>query len=129
MEFFRTLNIALSPESIEENINLSNLESWSNNLFPIADVFSDSANIGGIWGEFTLELQKINGGLRFSLKECPNALTFTLTSGHPPNAEGMVVHLTVNRVTICSEFENEIIDFLDDMVEQISNVSLTNTKN
>jgi len=35
------------------------------------------ANIGGIWGEFTLSRSKIKGGIRFSLIECPNALYWT----------------------------------------------------
>ena len=75
----------------------------------------NEANIGGIWGEFTLSRSKIKGGVRFSLIECPNALCWTITTGYPPDPESIIIHLTINRQEKNEEFIEEITEFLEDI--------------
>ena len=116
MEFFRIIDINTTQEQITELLVLKNLEDISTQLFSIAEPQEGQVEIGSLWGEFTLSRDEIKGGLRFSLKECPNALAWTITTGYPPAPEGVVIYLTVNRKELAQEFIEEIEEFLDDQV-------------
>jgi len=116
MEYFRIIDISTTQEQITELVVLKNLEGISTQLFSIAEPQEGQVEIGSLWGEFTLSRDEIKGGLRFSLKECPNALAWTITTGYPPEPEGVVIYLTVNRKELEQEFIEEIEEFLDDQV-------------
>lgn len=114
MEFFRFIEINTEESVIQDKLTLNNFKSISNQIF-ILESFDDvQAKIDGLWGEFTLTRQTIKGGLRFSLIECPNALTWTITTGFDPNPDAIVLHLTINRVSHKKSFIDEINSFLDD---------------
>ena len=115
MEFFKILDIKTSEVEIHSRLTLEHLDIYSNDLFPLKKVEPNEVQIGGIWGEFTLLHQTIAGGVRFALKECPNALTWTITSGLPPEKEKVVIHLTINRQEREPEFLEEIEDFMEDI--------------
>ena len=51
--------------------------------------------------------------MRFALLECPNALTWTITTGLQPEPESIVIHLTINRQEQKETFIEEINEFLD----------------
>ena len=114
MEFFRTVDIHTTEQRIQEVIILEKLEEISNELILLNQIDDKSAAIGGIWGEFTLERSTINGGLRFALKQCPNALVWTITTGYPPATNSLVIHLTLNRLEKSADFIEEVEEFLDD---------------
>lgn len=103
----------MSAEQIQKDINFDNLDSLCESIFVI-DQNNNIANIGGIWGDFSLQRDLINGGLRYSLLECPNALAFTITTGYPPDPENIVFHLTVNRTELKPIFIEEIEEFISD---------------
>lgn len=115
MEFFRTVELRTTEQELQRHLNLRNLERISTEIFILDEIDHKEASIGGIWGEFTLNLTKIKGGVRLSLQECPNALCWTITTGYPPDPESIVVHLTINRLEKNEEFVDEIIGFLDDI--------------
>jgi len=48
------------------------------------------------------------------LVECPNALTWTITTGILPEPDVIVIHLTINRQKQMESFIEEIEEFLDD---------------
>ena len=73
MEFFRKITLKTTEEQIQNSLTLSNLSEISNEIFNLNDPNDQVANIGGIWGEFTLIRSEIRGGIRFALLECPNA--------------------------------------------------------
>ncbi len=114
MEFFRTVDIPTTEQIIQEVFILEKLEEMTNELVLLDQIDDNSAAIGGIWGEFTLERSTINGGLRFVLKECPNALAWTITTGYPPAINSVVIHLTLNRMEKAKVFIEEVEEFLDD---------------
>ena len=120
MEFFRTINVRTSKDLIQQNINFDNLEDLCESMF-IMNYSNNRAIIGGIWGEFSLQRDKINGGLRLSLLQCPNALTFTITTGYPPEPNKIVFHLTVNRIELDAIFLEEIEAFIEDWNTGIQN--------
>ena len=114
MEYFRFIKIKTQDTIIQNKLTIANLELMSNEIFVIGDQNKTEANIGGVWGEFTLTRTLIRGGLRFALVECPNALTWTITTGINPDPDVIVVHLTINRQQQKESFIEEIEEFLDD---------------
>jgi hypothetical protein len=77
--------------------------------------------IATLWGEFDLSYDKINGGVRFALTSCPNALAWTITTGFPPERSKLIIHATINRTQKPQEFIDEINEFLDDWEHGLSN--------
>lgn len=120
MEFFKIINIETNPEWIQENINIENLEKITETNFVLEKKGAD-ALIGTLWGEFDLSYDKINGGVRFALTSCPNALAWTITTGFPPERNKIIIHATINRTQKPQEFIDEINDFLDDWKHGLSN--------
>jgi hypothetical protein len=120
MEFYRTIDIDLTPEQLQSFITLENMERWSSEFFTLHAIEGDRVQIGGLWGEFTLHQMAVRGGVRFTLIECPNALTWSITTGHPPKKDAVHVHLTVNRTAITDEFKEEIEDFIEDHIGMLS---------
>lgn len=114
MEFFRIIKVKTTEKSIQDKLTIANLESISNELFVIGDQNTTEAEIGSIWGEFTLTRSLIRGGMRFALEECPNALAWTITTGIKPDPDAIVIHLTINRKAQTADFIKEIEAFLDD---------------
>lgn len=121
MEFFRTVDIHTTEQIIQEVLVLENMEEMTNELILLDTIDDRSASIGGIWGEFTLERSTIKGGLRFALKECPNALTWTITTGYPPAINSLLIHLTLNRMEKSKDFVEEVEEFLADHCERLPN--------
>jgi len=119
MEFFRTVDIHTTEQIIQKVLTLDRLEEMTNELVLLHVVDDSSAHVGGIWGEFTLERSSINGGLRFALKECPNALTWTITTGYPPAIDSLVIHLTLNRIEKTKDFIEEVEEFLEDLCSRL----------
>jgi len=113
MEFFKTINVQTDKDAIQKNIRFDNLNDLCASIF-VLDHNNNIAQIGGFWGEFSLQKDTINGGLRFSLLECPNALVFTITTGFPPEPNQVVLHLTVNRMKLDPVFIEEIKELIND---------------
>lgn len=112
MEFFRVINIEISEAEIQEKIRNLILSEIDSDII-VLDGNDDFVKIGCLWGEFTLRRDKIKGGIRYSMLECPNALAWTITTGYPPAREKVVIHLTINREKKKKEFVDEIKEFLD----------------
>ena len=114
MEFFKIVDVLASEEQIQEQINLQNLERFCKGLFPL-EQGTEFCRTGGMWGEFTVRHDRIMGGVRFSMLDCPNALAWTITTGYPPARERIVIHLTINRERKQEEFIEELHEFLEDL--------------
>lgn len=127
MEFFRIVNVSMQDKNIQNGLTIQNLKLMSNEIFVIGDQNNAEAKIGGIWGEFTLTRNLIRGGLRFALVECPNALTWTITTGFPPDPDVVIIHLTINRQQQEETFIEEIEEFLDDHCSCLQEIFSGNT--
>jgi len=114
MEFFRIIKVKIQDKIIQDKLTIANLESISNELFVIGNQNTTEADIGSVWGEFTLTRNLIRGGVRFALVECPNALAWTITTEINPDPDVIVIHLTINRKEQTVDFIEEIEAFLDD---------------
>ncbi len=113
MEFFKIINTQTTQDNIQKEITFENLDELCNSIF-ILESKENTAQVGSLWGEFSLQRDKMRGGLRFSFLECPNALAFTFTTGFLPEPDQIVLHLTINRTSIAQEFTEEIEEFMMD---------------
>ncbi len=54
MEFFRIIKVKTQDKTIQDELTIKNLELISSDIFVIGDQNKTEANVGGVWGEFTL---------------------------------------------------------------------------
>jgi hypothetical protein len=116
MEKFKIIDLNVDEHWIHEHITLENLDKITETNFVIEKKGSD-ALIATLWGEFDVSYDKINGGVRFALTSCPNALAWTITTGFPPEREKLIIHATINRTRKPQEFIDEMDEFLEDWEE------------
>ncbi|MDA3904597.1 MAG: hypothetical protein PF484_00830 [Bacteroidales bacterium] len=112
MEFFKIVDISISETEIHEKIRNEQISEINPEII-LFITNNDLAQIGCLWGEFTLRRDVIKGGIRFGMLECPNALVWTITTGYPPARDKLVIHLTINRTQKKPEFVEEINEFID----------------
>lgn len=120
MEFFKIADIQCTEKEIQERISVTAIDEINPEIVVLSGN-NDEFRIGCIWGEFTIKRDNIKGGIRFSMLDCPNALSWTITTGFPPEREKIIIHLTINRTQKAQEFVDEINEFMDSWVEGLEN--------
>lgn len=114
MEFFATVRVPVSAEDLQR-ITTEKLPKLCPSIERLVAVHGDDhARAWTVWGEFDVHRLCIVGGVRFVLADCANALTWSLTSGLPPEPDDVVVHATINRTTQDPDFIETIEDFVDE---------------
>lgn len=113
MEFFRIIDKQVTEKIILAKINPHSLENFTESMFFLEEKEHHFLGVT-LWGEFLISYYKIKGGVRFTLVDCPNALSWTITTGFPPERKKIVIHCTINRTQKSSEFIEEINEFLDE---------------
>ena len=112
MEFFAIADVQTQAETLQ-SIAMDSLARYCEDIGEVIRVDdADRATIWCVWGEFRVHRQAINGGIRFTMPDCPNALSWTLTTGHDPAPEEVVVHATINRTTHDPDFIESIEDWV-----------------
>lgn len=116
MEYFRIINKQTTEAKLQSSITPETVDTFAETMLflePVEHYFKGST----LWGEFTISYDKINGGIRFTLLDCPNALSWTITTGYPPAREKIILHCTLNRIQKSGKFVNEVLEFLDEWEE------------
>ncbi len=113
MEYFRIIDKQVSKDVIQDKIYPKSVDNFTESMMFLEDFKNDFKGLT-LWGEFVISYDKINGGVRFTLVDCPNALSWTITTGFPPERQKVVIHATINRTQKPEEFVEEIIEFLDE---------------
>ena len=113
MEFFKIIHKQSSEQIIQEKMTPDTLEKFTESMFLIENFESDFSG-GTLWGEFLMSYNKINGGVRFALLDCPNALQWTITTGFLPERNKIVLHATINQTQKSTEFLEEVEDFMNE---------------
>ena len=112
MEFFTIADVETSVETLQ-SITVENLNHYCTYIDKLLSIDNEnSAKIYCEWGEFTVHREIINGGVRFTLPNCPNALAWTITTGFDPEPEKVVIHCTINR----TEHEADFIDSIESFI-------------
>lgn len=113
MEFFRIIDKQVTEELIKDSIQPKSIENYTETMLFIEN--HQENFIGStLWGEFKISYDKINGGVRFTLLDCPNALSWTITTGLSEEAKKIILHCTINQTQKPEEFIEEIQEFLDE---------------
>lgn len=112
MEFFAVVHIETTPETLQK-LTVRKLNQYCSDIDKVLHIENDnSADVYCVWGEFTVHRQVINGGVRFSLPNCPNALAWTITTGFEPEPNEVVIHGTINRTEHDADFIESIQLFI-----------------
>lgn len=113
MEFFAIADIETTPETLQA-LTVDKLNQYCVEIDSVLQVeHENSADIYCLWGKFTVHRQIINGGIRFSMPKCPNALAWTVTTGFAPASDKVVIHATINRTEHDEDFIESIEAFID----------------
>ena len=121
MEFFKIIDKQVTEAQIQEHIKPRSLEDFTETMFVLETISESEFKGVTLWGEFHISYQKIKGGVRFTLLDCPNALAWTITTGYPPAREKIVLHATINRTQKQEHFIEEIDEFVQEWEEGLSN--------
>ena len=116
MEFFRIIDKQTTEAQLQTKINPKSIEEFAESMMFLEIVENNFKGLT-LWGEFNISYDKINGGVRFALLDCPNALSWTITAGFQSEKDKIVLHCTINRTQITIEFIEEIEDFLQEWEE------------
>ena len=112
MEFFAIADIETKPEILQE-LTVHKLNQYCADIDKVLHIENDNnADVYCVWGEFTVHRQVINGGVRFTLPNCPNALAWTITTGFEPEPKKVVIHATINRTEHETDFIESIQSFI-----------------
>ncbi|MCW8855038.1 MAG: hypothetical protein OQK72_10085 [Gammaproteobacteria bacterium] len=116
MEFYQTLHKNLNAHFIQQNLRLDNLHQYCDFITSIINSHEDKGEIYCDWGLFNVQREIIKKGIRISLLNCPNALTFTITK----EEQGIVLHCTINTSKPDQDFIDSIELFLTDLKNGIA---------
>lgn len=98
MEFFEFADVQTTGENLFEAITFDSLPAFCASIHSfLADAAPDQGEMDCVWGKHHLHRDRINGGVRFSLDTCQNALAWTISTGFPPHPDKVVIHCTINR--------------------------------
>lgn len=119
MEFFRIADVETSEEQLRQKVTIENMPDLCDSIPSILECSGNEGTIFCLWGQFDVHREPINGGVRFSMPGCPNALAWTVTTGYPPAPNKVVIHCTISRTEIDAEFKESFDTFLDDWKEGV----------
>ena len=81
----------------------------------IESITVHSAGTGSLyclWGAFDVSREELRCGARFSLLNCPHALTWTVS--YDASAQELIVHCTIDKTRVEPDFAESIQLFVDD---------------
>ena len=113
MEFYQEISaINLDSNILQQNLSIQNLPVFCNSITRILLDNKSSGLIFCIWGEFEINREELDLGVRFTLPRCPNALAWTITSEN----DLITVHCTINKKTHDADFVASLYIFMADWV-------------
>ncbi len=113
MEWLVTTNAHLTPDDLQRHIRIDTLANWCATITTAAS--DGERNSIRLFGEqFRVHREVIQGGLRFSLPGCANALQWTLTVDNPATRGTVIVHCTLNRMEVPAVRRSELEQFIQD---------------
>ncbi|QEP41922.1 hypothetical protein D5085_01420 [Ectothiorhodospiraceae bacterium BW-2] len=116
MEFFRRLDTPLPPSGLQAALTIAALPTLCASIGQVLQNSGEEGEIYSLWGQFKVRREEINGGVRFTLPTCPNALAWTVTTAPAQ----LTIHTTINRTEHDPDFIESIELFMDDWVEGLS---------
>ena len=118
MEFFAIADVAWDEADIKNHIRLDKLTEIHCDLHLIKKELSGGW-FHSPWDEFYITLDQIKGGIRSFMPDCPNAFTWSITTGFPPAPDKIVIHGSINRTEHKPDFIESIKEFIEDFKDGI----------
>lgn len=116
MEFAGQLEGNWSETALQESLTIAALPRWCASIEKVLEDGTEWGRIFTVWGTFAVHRLPIRGGVRFTLPECPNALSWSITTGLAPDPARVVVHATIHRPWHEPDFVASLEDFVTDWV-------------
>ena len=116
MEFFAFADVAWDEDRIRRVLSMDSLDKYCDSIENVIEVCEETGwgRYFTIWGEFELQRIAIRGGYRFVMPKCPNALTWSITTGFPPHPAQVTIHSTINRPDHDPDFVETLVDFTNE---------------
>ena len=113
VEFFAEIkNKNLDKNSLKEQLSIARLPELCRSIETIILDNKEHGRIYCVWGEFEINREELDYGIRITLPHCPNALTWTITYDEDTNE--IVIHCTINKKEHDAEFIETIKQFVAD---------------
>ena len=125
MEFFALADVRMDQAAIRDLIKLETLPELCASFESVEQPRRNQADVYSVWGRFRIHSLPIEGGVRFSMTDCPNGLTWSITTGFPPTPERVVVHAVINRIEHDPEFIDSLNEFVRHWKDGLENLART----
>lgn len=113
MEFLATITISATAAELQHRLTIGELPRWCASVEKVLSDEKTHGEVFCVWGTFDVNREELRHGVRFTLPGCPNAFQWTVTTGHQPNPQHTVVHLSINRTEQDQDFVDSIQQFVD----------------
>jgi hypothetical protein len=118
VEFFAEINNQeLSKESLKKQLSIAQLPELCQSIESVILDNKDNGRIYCVWGEFEINREELDNGIRFTLPRCPNALAWTITCDRETSK--IIIHCTINK-------DQHDADFIDSIKQFVSGWKLNN---
>jgi hypothetical protein len=111
MEFFSYADVQCDEQKLQHTLSMDKLDTFCASIENTIDSTEDRGRYFTIWGEFEILRIEIKGGYRFVMPKCPNALTWSVTTGFAPYPEKLTIHTSINRNDHEPDFVETLVDF------------------
>ena len=122
MEFFAEIkNQNIDSDNLKETLSIARLPELCDSIDKVLQDNKSDGKIYCLWGEFDINREELDHGIRFSLPHCPNALAWTITCDE--DSDGILIHCTIAKKQHDEDFIESIEQFVADwqIEEQVSN--------
>lgn len=111
MEFFAEIkNKNLDKNSLKEQLSIARLPELCRSIDSVIRDNKYNGRIYCIWGEFEINREELDHGIRFTLPRCPNALAWTIIYDEDTNE--IIIHCSINKEEHDADFIDSIKKFV-----------------
>jgi len=122
MEFFGEIEAShIDDNYLKELLTVSTLPKYCSSIDSVISINNNEGEIYCLWGQFSVKQEVIKHGIRFSLLNCPHALSWTIT--HDQSAKKIIIHCTIDKKEEDKDFIDSINQFVSDWEMGLSDAS------
>ncbi|VAW70456.1 hypothetical protein MNBD_GAMMA09-2147 [hydrothermal vent metagenome] len=118
MEFYASIKCTKAELPAFKNpLTISRLPEFCASVTSVLSDKKVRGTIHCLWGEFKINREELKYGVRFSLPDCPNTLSWSVTLDQP--SKTALIHLITNKKTLDADFIISIEQFINDWSDGI----------